>query len=576
MARRRGRATKGGKADYSAFARIVTNREKIRTVIGRRLLPWAWFGILYATGALAPAQISLPTATHTETSPSPPVDSLGRSTPQSSIYGFLEACHKKNYRQAAHYLDLRSFTAQQRTTEAPALAQQLEDILDRDAQFDVADLSRSPDGESADGMKSDLDRLSTYNVDGKSVDLNLQRVEVKPGIRLWLVSADSVRNLAKVHDVVGENSFEQLLPRPLVDYRPLGTALWIWIALLLLAGLLAALSGLLSRAVLRMVRTVASRWTEQFDSTPLEHLSGPVRLLVSLLIFRAGMETISPSALVRLYLNNLLTLFFFLGVAWLIGSLVDFAASRIRTGLDQRQRALSFSVLPLGVRVIKISVLAGAILSTLSQWGYNTTTILAGLGVGGLAVALAAQKTIENLFGGVSVITDRPVLVGDFCRFGDRVGTVEDIGLRSTRIRTNDRTLVSVPNAQFSAMTLENFSKRDKMWFHHIFGIRCDATPEQVRAVMQSMDQILKTHPKVEVGAVPVRFTGIGSYTYDIETFAYVLTPDFNEFLNVQSDLLLQILDGIAAAGTELAVPVSETIVSRPPMQQLPQALPGQ
>ncbi|HEY6370221.1 MAG TPA: mechanosensitive ion channel domain-containing protein, partial [Candidatus Sulfotelmatobacter sp.] len=126
---------------------------------------------------------------------------------------------------------------------------------------------------------------------------------------------------------------------------------------------------------------------------------------------------------------------------------------------------VSYSVLPLGRQVLKLLLFVTAILSVVGAWGYNTSTILAGLGVGGLAIALAAQKTIENLFGGVSVIGDRPVLVGDFCRFGDRVGTISHIGLRSTRIRTLDRTVISVPNGQFSCMELENFSVRDKSGF---------------------------------------------------------------------------------------------------------------
>ena len=106
-----------------------------------------------------------------------------------------------------------------------------------------------------------------------------------------------------------------------------------------------------------------------------------------------------------------------------------------------------------------------------------------------MALALAAQKTIENLFGGVAVITDRPVAIGDFCKFGNQVGTVEDIGLRSTRIRTLDRTLLTVPNGQFSSMTLENFSKRDKMWFHLTLNLRRDTTSDQMRTLLDSLTQ---------------------------------------------------------------------------------------
>ena len=147
-------------------------------------------------------------------------------------------------------------------------------------------------------------------------------------------------------------------------------------------------------------------------------------------------------------------------------AIVDTSIRRLRTVLESRRQAFSYSVLPLASRFLKITILLVTIAAILSAWGYDTTTILAGLGVGGLAIALAAQKTIENLFGGVAVITDRPVAVGDFCKFGDLVGTVEDVGLRSTRIRTLGRTVVTVPNAEYSTMTLENFSKRESAAGH--------------------------------------------------------------------------------------------------------------
>ena len=157
--------------------------------------------------------------------------------------------------------------------------------------------------------------------------------------------------------------------------------------------------------------------------------------------------------------------------------------------------------------------------------------------------------------------SDRPVYVGDFCKFGDSVGTVEDIGLRSTRIRTNDRTEVIVPNAQFSTMTLENFSRRDKMLFHPMLNLRRDTSPEQVRTILAAIQKILKDHPNMEAGDLAVRFVGVGSYSLDVEVFAYVLTLDGSEFLRIQQDLLLNILDAVAAAGTALALPTQASVV---------------
>ena len=218
--------------------------------------------------------------------------------------------------------------------------------------------------------------------------------------------------------------------------------------------------------------------------------------------------------------------------------------------------------MPLGRQVFKLLLYLIAFLAVLSAWGYNTTTILAGLGVGGIAIALAAQKTIENLFGGISIIGDRPVLVGDFGRFGKYVGTIMHIGLRSTRIRTLDRTVVSVPNGQFSTMELENFTARDKIWFHQTLSLRRDTSAQQLRQVLSSVRDVLKQNPKVEIGDIPVRFVGIGPYSLDIEVFAYVLTPDFDAFLGIQQELLLELMRAVERAGTGLAVPLYESMNS--------------
>jgi MscS family membrane protein len=137
---------------------------------------------------------------------------------------------------------------------------------------------------------------------------------------------------------------------------------------------------------------------------------------------------------------------------------------------------------------------------------------------------------------------------------------VEDIGLRSTRVRTLDRTVVSIPNSEFSSMMLENFSRRDKVWFHPTLNLRRDTKPDQVRSILASIRGILTEHPKIEVGTLPVRFIGAGSYSLDIEVFAYIQTADYDEFLQIQQDLLLRIMDAVTAAGTALAIPTQASV----------------
>jgi MscS family membrane protein len=282
--------------------------------------------------------------------------------------------------------------------------------------------------------------------------------------------------------------------------------------------------------------------------------------MLAVIGFRAAMEFARPSAIVRLYLGRGLGLIFVLALAWASAEVIDVIGERWRARLDPRMRAMTYSVLPLGRQILKLLLFLFAILAVLASWGYNTNTLLAGLGVGGLAIALAAQKTIENLFGGISVIGDRPVLVGDFCRFGNRVGTITHIGLRSTRIRTLDRTIVSVPNGQFSTMELENFSARDKIWFHPTLKLRRDTNTKQLRQVVAYLYQILEQHPKVEIGDIPVRFIGIGDSSLDIEIFAYVLTANFDEYLGIQQDLLLDLMAAVERTGAALAVPVVEQV----------------
>ena len=384
--------------------------------------------------------------------PAPEIkDPLGRTSPQQSMFQFLEACHARNYTRALQFLDLRKMSVAQRSTDGPELARQLEDLLD-DTSFEITQLSKDPEGDEADGLSPDAEQLASFQVDGKNIDLKLERVELRPGLHAWLVSPESVAMIPLAHHLVAETPFEKLLPEGLVNFEILDTPVWRWIALLLSAVLLWWGSLLIAKALVLILPRVTS----------LAKFRGPFRVCLAAAGLRAAMVFAEPATLSRTVLARLLAVIFALGLAGMGGVVVDLVGERWRSRLDPRMQAVSYSVLPLVRQIFKLSLYLFAILAVFSAWGYNTSTILAGLGVGGLAIALAAQKTIENLFGGISVIGDRPVLVGDVCRFGDRTGTVIHIGLRSTRLRTAERTIVSVPNGQFSSMELENISGRDK------------------------------------------------------------------------------------------------------------------
>src|SRR5579872_6202344 len=492
--------------------------------------------------------IVLPVGLVAQTPAQPTKDPLGRDTPQDSVFQFLEACHARDYGKAVHYLDLHGMTADQRLKQGPDLARQLEDLLD-DTPFDISTLSRDAEGDQSDGLSSGLDRLDAFQVGGQTLELQLERVQLKPGFRVWLVSAGSIPLIPKAHQLVVESPFEKLLPQPLVTFELFDTPVWRWIALVLMALLLWFAAGAIAWALAAVLRRLAD----------ISVFRGPLRAILAIAGFRVALEFAPPSTIPRLFVERALALVFSLAIAWAGTAAVNLLGERWRSRLDPRMQAVSYSVLPLGRQILKLTLFLIAILSVLSAWGYNTTAILAGVGVGGIAIALAAQKTIEDLFGGISVISDRPVLVGDVCRFGDRTGTVMHIGLRSTRIRTPDRTVVSVPNGQFATMTLENISGRDKIWFHPTLNLRRDTTSDQMLRVLESCREILSGHPKVEAGKIPVRFVGVGAYSLDVEINAYIKTTDYDEFLAIQQDLLVRMLQAVEQAGTRLAVPWQET-----------------
>ena len=479
-----------------------------------------------------------------------------RSTPRGAIQGFLQASREREYRRAASFLDVQG------TSNGEQLARQLKEILDRRLTRDPGLLSSAPEGDLTDGLDARHELLLTTQQGNRNVDLLLERVN-RGDTQIWLVSQSTVSQIPALHRSIEGNALERYVPESLRVRGPLDTALWVWLALLILVAISLALSRLLAKLVVRATGAIARHTTTDLDDRLAASIVNPMRVLLTVAFFRAGLFALPASITLRTALGRLLVALTFLSIAWVVMRLIDVVAAKALATMAGRHRASASSVMPLGRRTAKAATLIVALLAILSSWGYNTTTLLAGLGVGGLAIALAAQKTIENLFGGVAVTTDKPILVGDFCRYGNKMGTVEDIGLRSTRIRTADRTLVTIPNGQFSSMEIENFARRDKLFFHPILQLRRDATPAQIRSLLTSLQELLLEQELVDPDSARVRFVGIGTYSLDIEVHAYLLTTDFNVFLDVQQKLLLSILELVAAAGTALAVPAQMNLLAR-------------
>lgn len=488
--------------------------------------------------------------------PPAPEDPYDRGTPRGAVVGYLEAARAADWTRATEFLDLRRIPAAQREEQGIELARQLKIVLDRTLWVDVDALSEDPAGNREDGLPAQRDMVGRIDSVEPPVPVYVERVRRDDGVRIWKIASATLREVPALWEQYGDGPIAQYLPDVFLTWSFLEVRLWQWLGLLGLAAAAVLASMTLAWVATRIFSPLLRR------VPVIRVLIAPIAALIGLGCFSGWRLLLNLSLPADHALGGMIRIGVVLAITWMSFRLVNAAevafAGRMR-GIGQ---PAAQAMLVMGRRAAKTLLLLLALLAVLQNLGVNITALVAGLGVGGLAVALAAQKSLENLFGGVTIVADQPVRVGDFCRFGDRVGTVEDIGLRSTRVRTLDRTVVTIPNAEFSSLQLENFAQRDRFWWNPTLGLRYETTPDQIRFVLVETRKLLYSHPRVDPDPARVRFVRFGAYSLDIEIFAYLHAADVSESLEIGEDLSLRIMEIIATAGTGFAFP-SQTLYVR-------------
>ena len=259
----------------------------------------------------------------------------------------------------------------------------------------------------------------------------------------------------------------------------------------------------------------------------------------------------APTFVLRVVLST----FGFLGLAWLAALMISRIGDLTVKLAFGGARPLKKQLIRVVFRIATIVVVTVIALMALQRLGVPVAGLIAGVGVGGLAIALAAQSTLENFIGGIILYADQPVKVGDFCKFGNRRGVVEDVGLRSVKIRTLDRTIVAVPNADFARLQLENYADRDRILLRESLRLRYETTRDQLQHVMSDLESMLAAHERIAEEPLRVRFIGFGEYFLEIEFFAFALTDAWPEFLEIREDVLMGVMQIIERSGTRLALP---------------------
>jgi MscS family membrane protein len=480
------------------------------------------------------------------------VDPLGRSTPYGTVMGFLRAVDKVDYELASNYLE-----GKQSPKRKAELARDLQVALNRGLKIGLDNLSRAPEGHLGDGLPAYLEKVGTATFGSESLDIVLSRTTKPDTPPIWLFSSETLLGVTTAADQLDLAWAEAIWPESFREIRFRSFPLFTWINVLVSILLLLGIAWLLTRGFLMLLRPLDLRHIAKHGESALARIKWLLFLLIFSLMARI-VATQGATAQGRIFFGSLASVLVIVAVGWLLVRLTKLAARLKARHLRQIRLPGKIAAVELSSWLFVCLWFIAGLFLILRSLGIELTAAVAGLGIGGIAIAFAAQKTIENLFGTVMVVADEAIQVGDYCQAGTIEGRVESIGLRSTRIRTVDRALVSIPNGQLAAMSIGNLARRDKFLFRHNIRLRYETLADQVRHVLAEIRKMMSEQVKLESATIRTRLIRFGDACLELEVFAYVLTHDAEVFLEIQEGLLLRIIDIIEASGTAVALP-SET-----------------
>ncbi|WP_244248523.1 mechanosensitive ion channel family protein [Flavobacterium foetidum] len=503
------------------------------------------------------------TKTATEEPVKSPEDSLGRRTPQGTINGFIKAIGDQNYLRASQYFVL-SKRSYRKTADRIRIAKTFQQLLDQGGNFSPSSIiSNKEFGRVDDDLATGIDLVGSISTDKTTIQLYVENQSEDNQPALWLFSAETVESIASA-DITGEKTFlDRVLPNVLIQRKLGNVPIGHWAVVVIMTIVSYLLSRLLIFVIVFVLQKLWKKAASEKVNAIINAFTLPVHMCLTVILFVAFTQRMGISIVVRQRFSIIIITIGIVAFLILLWRMTDFVSMFTRSRMSRRGRISAVSAILFLSRTTKVAIVFIGIIAILGIIGVDVTAGLAALGIGGIALALGAQKTIENFVGSVSLIADQPLRVGDYCRVDDIKGTVESIGMRSTMLRTSARTIVTIPNGQLSASKIENFAHRDRFIFNPILNFRMETTPDQIRYLLVELRSLLFAHPEVIDSPPVVRFTGITADALKIEVTAYIQAINFETSQEVQEDLLLRMMDIIENSGTSLAYPSQRLFVSR-------------
>jgi MscS family membrane protein len=486
------------------------------------------------------------------TPPPAPEDPLGRISPHGTVLGFLRAAEEKDYVKAAKFLD-----GKRSPEQATELIEQLKYLMDQGLSTSIDDISRSPKGDVEDEMRLTRERVGTIKTPDGEMDILLDLIRRPGEPSIWLFSQETLNRVPEIYSTEHRTNYEDYFPSWTRHIRIFSVPLWRWAVIFIFLLLVFGAASLITKTLLWLLpKILRKRFSPAVEASVLA-LKLPVFCLIGGIMNRFA-ATYAMTALGRHYWSLLGQAVVWISSAWLLMRITDILTSLTRQRLLLRMQVERATFISLLGRVFKILIGLVLILVLLTHAGVNVSALITGLGIGGVALALAAQKTLSDLFGGLSIIMRGAVRVGDFCEIAGITGTVEDIGTSSLSLRTLGRSMVSIPNSKVAEANLDNYSMRDQFWLRQAFTLRFDTPSGVLKTLLQKMEQLLLSHPEIEKASARARLINLTASGPQIEVFAYFRRPgaDWAVFLQEQEKLLLQMIRIVEDAGSSLAAPI--------------------
>ncbi len=315
----------------------------------------------------------------------------------------------------------------------------------------------------------------------------------------------------------------------------------------------------------KVIFPLAARTKSRYDDLFLQSIRRPLEFLLIIIGLFIAVQILQlptePTDLRRGAYGLLKGLVTF-DIAWALFNLVSLLETFLSGWVSKTESTLDDHLLPFIQKSVRAFIIFLAVIMTIQNLGYSISGLLASLGIGGLAVALAAKDTLSNIFGSFMIILDRPFHIGDWIKAGDMEGTVEEIGFRSTKIRTFAKTLITVPNNIIANLSLDNISRMPKRRIKLNVGVTYETSPEQMRRAVEAIRELLRSHPAIDQEFFLVNFTDFGASSLDILVYCFTKTTVWAEYLDARQDVCLQIMDILEAHGMAIAFP-SRTVYLR-------------